>query len=167
MEEGAHPSCPICLDDFTDDNPSTSLDDCGHNLHVSCAIKWFRSGSQTCPLCRADPKELLTYLDIRTRGTMLRRFARRSDAPRKLQKAVERLRDKERERKELGAALRAVRQTPCWGIVKQYRSLLKKSHAKTEQIRIAHCRLGLMECDGVPEIPLSIVRVHNPPDIFE
>ena len=135
-----------------------ALDDCGHTMHATCAVQWFRGGSQTCPLCRGEPGVIMTYLDIRTRASLLRRMARRTDAPPRLLKAVDRLRAREEERRELGTALRKIKLSPCWGIVKQYRRLLKKSHAKDAQIHVERSRLGLLECPGLPSVPFTIAR---------
>ena len=40
--------CPICYDSLEDNN--TTKIECGHKFHINCIIKWFRTGSEKCPL---------------------------------------------------------------------------------------------------------------------
>lgn len=54
-------TCPICLDEDTDTNPSHLCLQCGHGMHLCCMAQFVVSGtvdlnSDTvpCPLCRAD-----------------------------------------------------------------------------------------------------------------
>ncbi|KAH9067872.1 hypothetical protein EDB87DRAFT_1552708, partial [Lactarius vividus] len=43
--------CPICLDDYQEDDPVMKLSDCSHWLHKNCLQQWLR-GATTCPVCR-------------------------------------------------------------------------------------------------------------------
>ena len=48
--------CPICLDEFTNQNPPYTISFCNNNrhpLHKSCILKNFQSGNIDCPICRA------------------------------------------------------------------------------------------------------------------
>lgn len=42
--------CPICLNDFEDDEEVCFLD-CTHKFHHNCIVQWVRE-KNTCPLCR-------------------------------------------------------------------------------------------------------------------
>lgn len=46
-EEG--PCCSICLDEFTEDDPSMATT-CGHGYHLQCIMQWAQR-SRECPLC--------------------------------------------------------------------------------------------------------------------
>lgn len=48
-------TCSICLEEIKEDN--FILEDCEHNFHVKCIMKWFRQGNKTCPICRSDPTQ--------------------------------------------------------------------------------------------------------------
>ncbi|KAH9050246.1 hypothetical protein EDB84DRAFT_593596 [Lactarius hengduanensis] len=43
--------CPICLDDYQEDDSVMKLSDCSHWLHKNCLQQWLR-GATTCPVCR-------------------------------------------------------------------------------------------------------------------
>ncbi|KAF8266221.1 hypothetical protein EI94DRAFT_1586477, partial [Lactarius quietus] len=43
--------CPICLDDYQEDDRVMKLSDCSHWLHKNCLQQWLR-GATTCPVCR-------------------------------------------------------------------------------------------------------------------
>ncbi|KDQ55502.1 hypothetical protein JAAARDRAFT_134088, partial [Jaapia argillacea MUCL 33604] len=51
--EDADKRCPICLDDYADDDPVLRLPDCGHWLHKGCLEQWLRT-ARTCPVCRSN-----------------------------------------------------------------------------------------------------------------
>ena len=55
---------------------------------------------------------------------------------------------------ELGAALRAVKMSPCWGIVKHYRRLQKKSYAKDAQIHVERSP------PPTPDVPAPVNQPH-------
>ena len=42
-------TCSICLEEIKEDD--FILEDCEHNFHVKCIMKWFRQGNKTCPIC--------------------------------------------------------------------------------------------------------------------
>jgi hypothetical protein len=46
-EEG--PCCSICLDEYTDEDPSMATT-CGHGYHLQCIMQWAQR-SRECPLC--------------------------------------------------------------------------------------------------------------------
>jgi hypothetical protein len=43
--------CLICLDELNNEN-NYCIIDCKHEFHSKCLINWFRSGKNTCPMCR-------------------------------------------------------------------------------------------------------------------
>ncbi|CAF2061550.1 hypothetical protein YC2023_078956 [Brassica napus] len=45
--------CPVCLNEFEDDETLRLLPKCCHVFHPGCVDAWLRSHA-TCPLCRAD-----------------------------------------------------------------------------------------------------------------
>ena len=48
-------TCSICFDDCK--QKSCELG-CGHKFHTSCIFNWFSRGTNTCPMCRAEVKEM-------------------------------------------------------------------------------------------------------------
>jgi len=48
--------CSVCLEHSLD---SLYELECGHKFHPACAIRWFRSGQITCPVCRAAPEDFV------------------------------------------------------------------------------------------------------------
>lgn len=45
--------CSICLGTCPESNYH-SLPECGHTFHVNCIVSWFRSGRNSCPLCKEE-----------------------------------------------------------------------------------------------------------------
>ena len=41
-------TCPICLEGLG----ACHALECGHEFHAECIVGWFRSGKNTCPLCK-------------------------------------------------------------------------------------------------------------------
>ena len=86
-------SCSICLDPTESTNHTL---ECGHRFHVDCIVNWFRSGQNTCPLCRdATCRHRLNWLSVQERSKILRRRSRRKDAHPDLKKFVKRLKEAE------------------------------------------------------------------------
>merc|ERR1711916_302740 len=54
-------SCPICLENFSQANPSV-LYSCGHNYHLQCAESWFVRSSR-CPVCDQDIRDASCHVD--------------------------------------------------------------------------------------------------------
>ena len=51
-------SCSICLEEIII-KESFTLDDCEHNFHIKCIMKWFREGHKSCPNCRSEPESAI------------------------------------------------------------------------------------------------------------
>jgi len=43
--------CPICLDDYEQEDPTRRLPECSHWFHRDCINTWLKS-ARTCPVCR-------------------------------------------------------------------------------------------------------------------
>ena len=82
--------CSICRHDSPD--MSFHVLPCQHEFHTNCIIQWFRSGVDSCPLCRNVGETNMSCWDIWERATYLRRMARRKDAPPELVNLVNALR---------------------------------------------------------------------------
>lgn len=48
--------CPICLDEYSDDNPGQQYL-CGHTYHMQCSLAWLERSTQ-CPMCMRPLIEL-------------------------------------------------------------------------------------------------------------
>lgn len=47
--------CPICLEDFDEENIPYVISSCGndnHPFHTDCILKHYKNGSFNCPVCR-------------------------------------------------------------------------------------------------------------------
>ncbi|CAA0822554.1 E3 ubiquitin-protein ligase RHF2A [Striga hermonthica] len=49
VQEACDDSCSICLEDFSDSNPST-VTSCKHEFHLQCMLEWCQRSSN-CPMC--------------------------------------------------------------------------------------------------------------------
>ncbi|RAL45959.1 hypothetical protein DM860_006113 [Cuscuta australis] len=49
VQEACDDACSICLETFSDNNPS-SVTVCKHEFHLQCILEWGQRGSQ-CPMC--------------------------------------------------------------------------------------------------------------------
>ena len=84
-----------------------NLPECCHNFHTNCIMTWFRAGHNRCPLCnnkginatRAQINEEVNHSHWSTRNkylklyTIVSRKCRRKDAPEKMKKEVEKVRN--------------------------------------------------------------------------
>ncbi|KMZ59125.1 RING/U-box superfamily protein [Zostera marina] len=48
-DEEEEESCPICLEDYTDENPCITML-CSHKFHLGCLCEWIER-SDDCPIC--------------------------------------------------------------------------------------------------------------------
>lgn len=58
--------CAICYNKL--DEGSAHKLECGHCFHTDCVITWFRSGQETCPLCRGFPHIKIKPVDVMHRA---------------------------------------------------------------------------------------------------
>ncbi|KAJ7981261.1 E3 ubiquitin-protein ligase RHF2A [Quillaja saponaria] len=49
IQEACDDACSICLEDFSDSDPST-VTSCKHGFHLQCILEWCQRSSQ-CPMC--------------------------------------------------------------------------------------------------------------------
>ena len=135
-------NCSICQEPMGDDEVSHTLPECGHCFHAACAIRWFRSGNESCPLCRGKPAEYIRPLDVMSRYTTLRRKSRARNAPRKLKAFVRRIQKIEATVKAKRAemkALRGRRAATFEGVTVQ--QILTKLRRTKAAVFTAKCRL--------------------------
>lgn len=89
-------TCVICTEELGEN--ACSLDGCTHRYHNECIIRWFRAGHKECPQCRHV--EIPRFVNMKDRVTLLRRKARRKDAPKELKRIVDKIKEKETEIRE-------------------------------------------------------------------
>lgn len=106
----SHELCAICHENIDlNDGSIYTLPECNHCYHTNCIMTWFRTGKNTCPLCNNhgvnqnntatsnnhiissslsaytwDYKKKLLEHDYK----IMRRFARKKEAPSELKKQV-------------------------------------------------------------------------------
>eukprot|EP00929_Paragymnodinium_shiwhaense_P114724 TRINITY_DN83216_c0_g1_i1.p1 TRINITY_DN83216_c0_g1~~TRINITY_DN83216_c0_g1_i1.p1 ORF type:complete len:222 (-),score=26.16 TRINITY_DN83216_c0_g1_i1:283-948(-) len=68
------PTCVVCFDEVDAASPSQRLGCCGKEFHEACISLWLRTGSASCPLCRAHLESQRAAKCLT--GTPLRRQAR-------------------------------------------------------------------------------------------
>lgn len=79
-------TCPVCHEPIEEADAHRL--ECGHAFHTACVVKWFRSGNDTCPMCRATPTATISYETVLDRATrMLRRSKARSASAQLRQRA--------------------------------------------------------------------------------
>jgi len=143
-------TCPICTDAM---NETTVELSCGHSFHTHCAIAWFRTGADTCPLCRdVGAADLLYYPTIYERCSMLRRRARAKNAPKPLKRLYQNLLRAEARRKIDKKEFRKFK-TENKTLIKDFLKLRSKQWSRNGQVRRAKIRLGLFT-DPDYSIPL-------------
>ncbi|KAM7263286.1 hypothetical protein ACFE04_000969 [Oxalis oulophora] len=49
VQDACDDACSICLDDFSESNPSSTTN-CRHDYHLQCILEWCQRSSQ-CPMC--------------------------------------------------------------------------------------------------------------------
>ncbi|XP_055829412.1 E3 ubiquitin-protein ligase RHF2A-like [Solanum dulcamara] len=49
IQDACDDSCSICLEEFSDSDPST-VTGCKHEFHLQCILEWYQRSSQ-CPMC--------------------------------------------------------------------------------------------------------------------
>ena len=155
-----HTRCPICQEDLPEraendaELPACHTLECGHRYHTGCIVPWFRSGQNTCPMCRGEPRVKFGYLDTMTRCSMLRRMARRKNAPDRLKRKVAKIRQKEEEAREYAKTKRVFLQTTCGDLnpsttVSELISQSKRHRRTmwTKRVRIGRLKreLGMMD----------------------
>lgn len=87
----ANKNCSICLDDLTKGSVF-KLKECGHEFHTECIINWFRSSS-SCPTCRGEQSQEYQKIGftIKERLPIIKKIAKRKNAPKDLKKLIENL----------------------------------------------------------------------------
>lgn len=134
--------CVICLETLGS-KPTYSLPECNHTFHQNCIMHWFRQGNFKCPLCN-EKGALYTQQDAgmawyrdRDKYKVLRRFARKKNAPAPLKKYIAKLRGQEKQFRVLGTQLQAlkVRQGQFNLLLKEYQKLQRKRWELKNKIR--------------------------------
>ena len=102
-EESAElPICAICTEAMKPCESHTL--DCSHSFHTDCILKWFRSGGSTCPVCRChglDCAVKLDFMDVRARANVIKRIARRMDAPESLKRLYKSYREVRKQKSDV------------------------------------------------------------------
>ena len=144
-------TCTVCLQPLSETDEAL---ECGHRFHHRCALEWFRSGNDRCPLCRAPPRRLLSHPSVMIRFSFLRRKSRSKRAPVSLKRAVEKICTYEAAQRKAAAELREWRRRPE---VKSALATLHRRQSAARRTRRAVLRtkrmVGLCEYPGL-EMPL-------------
>jgi len=61
----ANPSCPVCMEDYSDTVQICKTNACGHVFHMQCLKNWLKT-ARSCPICRHDLGDLSTAPAIAT-----------------------------------------------------------------------------------------------------
>ena len=122
--------CPICYESLQSGTATHALEECGHQFHTTCILRWFRQEEQhnECPTCRHVPDHTPLFQNpylMRTRASSLRIYARRKDAPWELKRLVKRLKTVESKSAAATKTFREFAQTHK-SVINKYRSLRRK-----------------------------------------
>ena len=145
-------TCSICMESMSGE--CHTLQDCGHRFHCVCIINWFRQAS-TCPMCRNDGPQNLPRLCLHERAKMMKRVARRKDAPTDLKKLVERAKKARVSFRACSSALTAYNRGNR-SVIHQMRSLRSKRLIASMQLRRTEALLGAYNCSQFPLPPLIV-----------
>lgn len=152
-DEHATPHCTICLE--CNASKATCALRCGHSFHADCAIDWFRTGNDGCPLCRSDDYRRMDPATVHTRAKFLRAHARRKNAPETLKARVLQIRKKEKDGKKAWRDARSYlgrhRNT-----IEKYKRKLNRYYRKKESILRDTETLGRMHFKNV-DVPIVVV----------
>ena len=134
-------TCPICTEDIKGNEHKL---ECGHCFHTCCIVKWFRTGSSSCPMCRSKDTDSmnLSFMDIDVRSNMLRKMSRRKSAPGDLKVLVRKLKEAENQRKEHMNELKEFRRE-YKDLIKKYRNLQNRRWSDHRKISRSKKKLGL------------------------
>jgi len=159
-------SCPICRGALT--GAFHKLPECNHEFHTECVMQWFRSGHESCPLCRgrgvngqSATRDYYRWDASSDRLGMMRRMARKRNAPPVLRRAWNKLRDLERENREInreyGKVQKRLRRIPTY---KRFQQLRRRRWKMLDRIRQSKNRLTYMNIE-----PLIVVQRHDQEEI--
>lgn len=156
--EEAQNTCVICLEPMTDSN-SVKLEGCTHKFHSTCAIKWFRMGNTSCPLCKYQPSaQRIGWHRRKARVSINKRFARRKDAPAALKRLVTRLANAHTRRKNNAKLFREWKKTAEGLEYKRLRKIWLRHERKSCLWRFKQIRDLEAEISEYPIIPLVVMR---------
>ena len=174
--------CLICHDllvggeETNENNPPYTLE-CRHKYHTNCIVTWFRSGHMNCPYCgdlgsnapkknklRANPRRSMfrpwhERVIIESKYERLRQYSRRKDAPDQLVKAVDKLKDIERQCSESKDELKKFINEPIQG--ETWKAMEKKKNQMRHNIWTLSKKINKQKCviSEYPVIPLIIPRI--------
>jgi hypothetical protein len=151
-EEESEQLCAICQQ-ICPTHDMVRLE-CQHAFHATCILQWFRSGHarNECPLCRANPRQVLSYPDVWARCTFLRRKARAKHAPAALKRAVHTIQKAEQQARAAQAAYRTFHMEQK-EMLKTYHVLQRNRWRAARRVRQCKRSLGLRTFPGM-ELPL-------------
>ena len=156
MEQPEPPEvCAVCREPMEGEGVVT-LDPCGHRLHADCAVRWFRmpSAAGACPICRdASELEDVPFLSLRERLTLVRRAARRRDAPAPLRRMVARLRATEQGERDAARALReALGEEAVRAVTRRIAALRRRRWSSYRQVRRQRRTVALYDHPSLPVV---------------
>lgn len=142
--------CTICLESMGDDSNSYCLPSCNHNFHTECILNWFRSGNNTCPLCRDLRFPNVSFMDAEHRAKYYRKAARKKNAPKALKKAVRKIINMENRKKGLYKEKRKFEKENA-EIIKKYKSLNETYYNLLDKIDDQTHLLGIRNYFATPQ----------------
>lgn len=138
--------CCICMQ--TNDTDTHTLP-CDHTFHTECIIRWFRSSNAgTCPLCRDEEPEYLSFYTLRHRLRFLRNYSRRKVAPKSLKRAIEGLKKSEKKKRDAAKEMNEFRKNNR-EILNQMSKLRRKRWSAEGQVRRKWRKIAMTSYRGV------------------
>jgi hypothetical protein len=163
--------CSICLDIMSDQN-KYCIEECNHEFHSKCLINWFRSGKNTCPICRGIGNEYNYKKSDMLFKLKLKYGEKNKNSPKEFTKIVktylkhkENVKKIEKERKLVLKELKDIKKNEAkklsyYDFIRLRRELLKKSNQLWSKLRKERNKKYDLEIsiENIPVIPIFLLR---------
>jgi len=159
--------CIICLENLSAE-PEYCLPECSHKFHQNCIMHWFRGGNCKCPLCNnLGVNDKVTdnqsnwgwWRGGKYRYKMIRQYARKKEAPKKLKKEIVKLKKLEEKQRVLRVEIKDFKnKTGVWKDLNKQWSKLRRDRWRLDS-NIRRRKMAIANFNIVPIIIAKKVNI--------